>query len=58
MALSNWGVIRGNVVDIAIETIPLPSSDNTVEAMEGLHDHWRSISGTTLLIPGIVASIA
>jgi hypothetical protein len=58
MALSNWVVIKGNVVDIATETIPVPSSDNAVEVMEGLHDHWRTISGTTLLIPGIVASIA
>jgi hypothetical protein len=26
--------------------------------MEGLHAHWRNISSTTLLVPGIVASIA
>ena len=58
MALSNWVVIKGNVVDIATETIPLPSSANAVEVMEGLHDHWRNVSGTTLLVPGIVASIA
>jgi hypothetical protein len=51
-------VIKGNVVDIATETIPLPSSANAVEVMEGLHDHWRNVSGTTLLVPGIVASIA
>ena len=58
MALSNWVVIKGNVVDIATETIPLPSSANAVEVMEGLHDHWRNVSGNTLLVPGIVASIA
>jgi hypothetical protein len=58
MALSNWVVIKGNVVDIATETIPVPSSANAVEVMEGLHAHWRNISSTTLLVPGIVASIA
>lgn len=58
MALSNWVVIKGNVVDIATETIPLPSTANAVEVMEGLHAHWRNVSSTTLLVPGIVASIA
>ncbi|KAL6155495.1 hypothetical protein ACJQWK_05407 [Exserohilum turcicum] len=58
MASSNWVVIKGNVVDIATETIPLPSNANAVEVMEGLHSHWRDMSGTTLLVPGIVASIA
>ncbi|CAO2650291.1 Nn.00g015830.m01.CDS01 [Neocucurbitaria sp. VM-36] len=58
MALSNWVVIKGSVVDIATETIPLPSASNQVKVMEELHDHWRNISSTTLLVPGIVASIA
>lgn len=58
MALSNWVVIKGNVVNIATETIPLPSAANAVEIMEGLHSHWWNISSTTLLVPGIVASIA
>jgi FAD/FMN-containing dehydrogenase len=58
MAGSNWVVIKGNVVDIATETIPLPAVANAVEVMEGLHAHWRNISSTTLLVPGIVASIA
>ncbi|KAH8600975.1 hypothetical protein B0O99DRAFT_681832 [Bisporella sp. PMI_857] len=58
MAFSNWVVIKGSVVDIATETIPLPSTANAVEVMEGLHAHWRNVSGTTLLVPGIVASIA
>lgn len=58
MALSNWVVIKGSVVDIATETIPLPSNENQVKVMEGLHEHWRNISATTLLVPGIVASIA
>ncbi|KAJ4367700.1 hypothetical protein N0V83_007285 [Neocucurbitaria cava] len=58
MALSNWVVIKGSVVDISTETIPLPSAANQVTVMEGLHNHWRNISDTTLLVPGIVASIA
>ncbi|KAF2866830.1 hypothetical protein BDV95DRAFT_598711 [Massariosphaeria phaeospora] len=58
MAYSNWVVVKGSVVDIATETIPIPSSANAVEVMEGLHSHWRNISSTTLGVPGIVASIA
>lgn len=58
MAYSNWVVIKGSVVDISTETIPLPSAENSVTVMEGLHEHWRNVSGTTLLVPGIVASIA
>ncbi|KAF2855965.1 FAD-binding domain-containing protein [Plenodomus tracheiphilus IPT5] len=58
MALSNWVVIKGNVVDIATETIPLPSAANAVKVIEGLHAHWRNISSAALLVPGIVASIA
>ncbi|KAL5116777.1 hypothetical protein ACEQ8H_005389 [Pleosporales sp. CAS-2024a] len=58
MALSNWVIVKASVVDIATETIPIPSAENAVEVMEGLHNHWRNISDTTLLVPGIVASIA
>ncbi|KAF2691015.1 FAD-binding domain-containing protein [Lentithecium fluviatile CBS 122367] len=58
MALSNWVVIKGEVVMIATETVPLPSAANEVEVFEGIHNHWRNITATTLLEPGIVASIA
>lgn len=58
MAFSNWVVIKGSVVDIGTETIPLPSASNGVEVMEGLHAHWRNVSSTVLDVPGIVASIA
>jgi hypothetical protein len=58
MALSNWVIVKASVVDIATETIPIPSTENSVEVMETLHNHWRNISDTTLLVPGIVASIA
>lgn len=58
MAFSNWVVIRGSVVDIATETIPLPSAANKEKVMDGIHAHWRNISSTTLAVPGIVASIA
>lgn len=58
MALSNWVVIKASVIDIATETIPLPSSANAELVMSTLHTHWRNISATTLLVPGIVASIA
>ncbi|KAF1951393.1 FAD-binding domain-containing protein [Byssothecium circinans] len=58
MASSNWVVLKGVVVDIATETIPLPSAENEVKVMESLHNHWRNVSETTLLELGIVASIA
>lgn len=58
MALSNWVVLKGVVVDIATETIPLPSAANEEAVMEALHAHWRNVSDTTLLELGIVASIA
>ncbi|KAF2703693.1 FAD-binding domain-containing protein [Pleomassaria siparia CBS 279.74] len=58
MAFSNWVVVKGSVVDIATETIPLPSAAHGVEVMGTLHAHWRNVSSTTLLVPGIVASIA
>lgn len=58
MAFSNWVVVKASVVDIATETIPLPSVENSVEVMEGLHSHWRSVTNNVLLVPGIVASIA
>ncbi|KAJ2976001.1 hypothetical protein NUW58_g8202 [Xylaria curta] len=55
---SNWVVVKGSVVQIGTETIPMPSSENAGTVMEGIHAHWRDISGKTLLEPGIVASIA
>lgn len=58
MAGSNWVIVKAEVVDIATETIPLPSAENEVTVMEGLHSHWRNITDTQLLEPGIVASIA
>jgi len=58
MAFSNWVIVKGSVVDIATETIPLPSAANGEEVMQTLHAHWRNVSGTTLLVPGVVASIA
>jgi hypothetical protein len=48
MALSNWVIVKASVVDIATETIPIPSSENFSEVMETLHSHWRNISSTTL----------
>ena len=58
MALSNWVVVKGSVVDIGTETIPLPSADNVEKVMEGIHEHWRNVSNSALLVPGIIASIA
>lgn len=55
---SNWVVVKGSVVEIGTETIPMPSAENSVEVMEGIHAHWREVSGKTLLVPGIIASIA
>lgn len=58
MAGSNWVIVKAEVVQIATETIPLPSSENEVEVMEGIHNWWRNITATTLLEPGIIPSIA
>lgn len=55
---SNWVVVKGSVVEIGTETIPMPSAENSVTVMEGIHAHWREVSGKTLLTPGIIASIA
>ncbi|KAI1842229.1 hypothetical protein JX266_011637 [Neoarthrinium moseri] len=54
---SNWVIVKASVVDIGTETIPLPSAENG-EFMDELHSHWRNVSGTVQLEPGIVASIA
>jgi hypothetical protein len=58
MALSNWVVLKGVVVDIATETVPLPAAGDEEKVMGQLHSHWRNVTQTTLLEPGIVASIA
>lgn len=58
MAFSNWVIVKASVVDIGTETIPVPSASNGVEVMEGIHNFWRNMSGTTLAELGIVASIA
>jgi hypothetical protein len=59
MASSNWVVLKGFQVQIGTETIPLPAAENAEKVLvEGIHAHWRNVSGTTLLVPGIVASIA
>lgn len=58
MAGSNWVIVPLSTVHIATETIPLPSADVSEEVFDSLHSHWREKAGSTLLIPGIVASIA
>lgn len=54
---SNWVIVKASVVDISTETIPLPSVQNS-DFMDELHAHWRNTSGSVLLEPGLVASIA
>lgn len=60
MAFSNWVVLKGFQVQIGTETIPLPSAAHADEVLvDGIHAHWRNMTGGgTLLVPGIVASIA
>lgn len=58
MANSNWVIVPASTVHIATETIPLPDEDNWEEVFDSLHTHWRTTTATTLLVPGIVASIA
>ncbi|KAI1393264.1 FAD-binding domain-containing protein [Hypoxylon trugodes] len=55
---SNWVIVKGSVVQIGTETIPMPSAENGVKVMEGIHSHWRNITDTVLLEPGVIASIA
>jgi hypothetical protein len=54
---SNWVIVKASVVDIGTETIPLPSVENG-DFMDEIHAHWRNVSDTVQLEPGIVASIA
>ncbi|KAI1085388.1 hypothetical protein F5B20DRAFT_518142 [Whalleya microplaca] len=58
MATSNWVIVQGSIVTIGTETIPMPSAENGELVMQGLHAHWRNVSDSTLLVPGIIASIA
>ncbi|KAI0840375.1 FAD-binding domain-containing protein [Hypoxylon sp. FL0890] len=55
---SNWVIVKGSVVQIGTETIPMPSAADSEKVMGGIHAHWRNITGTRLLEPGIIASIA
>ncbi|KAI0200277.1 hypothetical protein F4808DRAFT_164764 [Astrocystis sublimbata] len=55
---SNWVVVKGSVVTIGTETIPLPSSQDSSMVMEDIHAHWRKVSTKTLSEPGGIASIA
>jgi len=58
LAWSNWVIIRGSVVMIGTETVPLPSDGSHEVVMGGFHEHWRNVSGSVLDVPGLVASIA
>ena len=58
MAGSNWVVLPASVVMIATETVPLPSVADGEDIMDALHGHWRNMTDTTQLVPGIVSSIA
>ena len=58
MAGSNWVVLPASVVMIATETVPLPSVADGDDIMDVLHGHWRNMTDTTQLVPGIVSSIA
>ncbi|KAK3291637.1 uncharacterized protein B0H64DRAFT_409636 [Chaetomium fimeti] len=59
MAGSNWVVLKGFQVQIGTETVPLPSAaDGTEVLLDGIHAHWRAVTKSVLLVPGIVASIA
>ncbi|KAK4236998.1 hypothetical protein C8A03DRAFT_16420 [Achaetomium macrosporum] len=59
MASSNWVVLKGFQVQIGTETVPLPAAEHADAVLvHGIHAHWRNVSGTTLGVPGVVASIA
>ncbi|CAG9984576.1 unnamed protein product [Clonostachys byssicola] len=58
MAGSNWVIVEGSTVQIATETVPLPSEQNSDKFFDSIHAHWRSMSQSVLAVPGIVASIA
>ncbi|RYP56426.1 hypothetical protein DL771_011907 [Monosporascus sp. 5C6A] len=58
MSGSNWAVLPASAVQIGTETVPLPSAADGEEIMGAFHDHWRNVSDTVQLVPGIVSSIA
>ncbi|KAL7626062.1 hypothetical protein AAE478_002832 [Parahypoxylon ruwenzoriense] len=58
MGGSNWVIVKGSIVTIGTETIPMPSAENGEKVMESIHAHWRNVTDTTLLVPGIIASVA
>lgn len=55
---SNWVIVPASTVLMGTETIPIPAKANSSAVFDSLHSFWREVSTTTLLVPGIVASIA
>ncbi|KAK4119575.1 FAD-binding domain-containing protein [Parathielavia appendiculata] len=59
MAESNWVVLKGLQVQIGTESVPLPAAVDADEVLvEGIHAHWRNVTDSALLVPGMVASVA
>ncbi|KAK3938964.1 FAD binding domain-containing protein [Diplogelasinospora grovesii] len=61
---NNWAVVKGNVYTIGTETMPLPKVGSRsaaaagLEVLESIHSHWRNVSESVLLVPGVISSIA
>lgn len=55
---SNWVIVPASHVLMGTETIPIPKAEDAARVFDELHGFWREVSSTTLLVPGIIASIA
>lgn len=55
---SNWVIVPASHVLMGTETMPIPSAEDAASVFDELHSFWRQVSSTTLLVPGIIASIA
>jgi FAD/FMN-containing dehydrogenase len=59
IAFSNWVVVPGEAISIATETVPNPpDSDDGIDMITSIWQHWRDVSTTQKLVPGVIASIA
>ncbi|KAF1951770.1 hypothetical protein CC80DRAFT_597222 [Byssothecium circinans] len=58
LTYNNFAVVKGSIYTITTEMIPVPSSANGAEVLGAVHDNWRNTSTGTLVVSGIIASIA
>lgn len=57
LSTNNWVVLKGSAYTIGTETVPLPE-DDSVDVLAAVHEHWRNVTDSVLLVPGLVIDIA